>query len=176
MERPKTKNQETYLPSDTDLIRQGMLLDKQTFDQVYKRDQEALQILRCTNKELADLVRDVYRDRSNQQKNQFLHHTPFQKDILVEAIVSRSLVRGLKSCPWKESERPNLKDNPSNVDFRLTYNNKTIVVCGLLAHLIEDHGFYEGCPPYRVAPEEIVEFLGTEKLPGSIDRAKKLPL
>lgn len=169
MERLISNSQD---PSDADLIKSHFLAEDQTLNQVRNRDQEALQILRCTDEELADLVRDVYRDWSNQQKNQFLHHTPFQKDISVTVKVTR----GLKSCPWKEKKRPDIKENPSNVDFYLTYNNKTIIVCGLLAHLIEEHEFYEGCPPYRVPPEDIAEFLGTEKLPGSFEKARKLLL
>lgn len=166
-EKPKPQD-----PTDEDLIKGHFLAEGQTLDQVRARDEEALQILRCTNKELADLVRDVYRDWSNQQNNQYVHHALFQKDISVTVKVSR----GLKPCPWKENKRPDIKGNPSNADFYLTYNNKTIIICGLLAHLIEEHGFYEGCAPYRVAPEEIVEFLGTEKIPGSLKRAQSLPL
>lgn len=166
-EKPKTQD-----PTDGDLIKGHFLAEGQTLNQVRNRDQEALQILRYTHKEIADLVRDVYRAWSNLQNTQFIYHTPFQKDISVTVKVTR----GLKPCPWKENKRPNLKDNPSNVDFHLTYNHITIVICGLLAHLIEDHGFFEGRPPYRVAPEKIVEFLGTEKVPGSLERAKSLPL
>lgn len=164
----KTKLQN---PTDADLIKKGFLAEGQTLEKVRARDEEALQILRCNNKELAEMVRYLYSDWSIKKSNQFSHHTPYGRDISVTAEVSR----GLKPCPW-EAKRPNLKENPSNVDFHLTYKNRTIIICGLLAHLIEEHGFYEGCPPYRVAPEDIVEFLGTEKLPGSIERAKKLQL
>lgn len=56
------------------------------------------------------------------------------------------------------------------------WKKAVLFVGGLLPHLIEEHQFYEGSTPYRVAPEDIVEVLGKERVLGSIERAKNTPL
>jgi len=162
---------EIPLPSDADLIRQGMLLDKQTFEQIYKRDQEALAILGYTNREIADFLAPLCELCNLHDWNVFHYTASNGKEFNVR--VER--FRGIKRCPW--DGRVNLKHSPSSVNLHITEIGKTetVMIAGLLRHLIEKHGFFEG-GAYRVAPETIVEMFGKERVPGSIEKAKTLTL
>lgn len=51
-----------------------------------------------------------------------------------------------------------------NMEFTIvnTLKNRSIVVSGLLAHLIKEHHFFEGHVQYRASPEDLIEILEIE--------------
>jgi len=151
------------------LIHYGFLKEGQTLKQVVKRDQEVLKILGYSTQEVADLLADIC--ETNCQENNFVYTALNRKRYKV--VIERS--RGIKRCPWQDFV--NLKKSPSFINFYINEVDKTerIRIPGLLRHLIEKHGFFEG-GLYRVAPETIVEMFGIERIPGSIELAKKLLL
>ena len=64
------------------------------------------------------------------------------------------------------------------MDMYLTEKGKgdePVHIAGLIRHLVESHGFFEG-GSYRVAPEKIVEMFGTERVPGSIEKVRELKI
>ncbi len=47
-------------------------------------------------------------------------------------------------------------------------------IAGLMRHLIESHGFFEGGSYRIIAPEKIIEMFGKERVPDSLEKARKL--
>jgi hypothetical protein len=173
MERPQPETSETCIPSDASLVRQGFLLEGQTLEQISRRDEEALKILGYTAKEVADLIAPLCELCSLHSWKTFHYTASNGKEFNVR--IER--FRGIKLCPW--DGRVDLKHSPSSVNLHITEIGKTetVMIAGLLRHLIDKHGFFEG-GAYRVAPELIVEMFGKEKEghEGSIERAKSLSL
>jgi hypothetical protein len=169
MERLNPETPATYIPTDASLIRQGFLLEGQTLEQILKRDKEALNILGYTQVEVADLFAPICELALTSDKK-FDYY--FKNKKIFEFKIDRH--RG-QPCPW--GCRFDLKKYPSSINFYATEIGKdeTMRIPGLLRHLIEKHGFFEG-GSYRVAPELIVEMFGIERIPGSIERAKLLSI
>lgn len=69
--------------------------------------------------------------------------------------------RGSQECPFHRIGNISCgRIQFSNTDFKVTRvsDGKTISFPGLMPHLIESHHLFEGNVPYRIEPEEVVEF------------------
>ncbi len=82
--------------------------------------------------------------------------------------------RGTQECPW--GDKVDWRRSSGAMDMQLTEKgkgDKPVHIAGLLRHLVEAHGFFEG-GPYRVSPEEIVKMFGVERTPGSFKKVGEL--
>lgn len=69
--------------------------------------------------------------------------------------------RGSQECPFHGISNISCgRITFANTDFKVTRisDGKTLSFSGLMPHLIENHHFFEGNVPYRIEPEEVVEF------------------
>ncbi|MBU0978476.1 MAG: hypothetical protein ABIJ03_00690 [Patescibacteria group bacterium] len=171
MEFPSVE-QPTYRPTDQELkpgkmSAAGFLQEGQTLEQVLKMDEQALQILGYTAQEVADLLGPVTEMAAN--GGNFDYTAPNGKQYEVRT----QTWRGSQQCPWKDAV--DWRRSSGAMDMHVTEKgkgNEPVHIAGLLRHLIEKHGFFEG-GSYRVAPEVIVELFGTERFPGSLEEVKE---
>ena len=149
----------------------GFLKKDQTLEQVLERDKHALEILGYSSQELADLLGPITEQAV--KGDDFEYTAPNGKQYDVGAIVHR----GSQECPWHDSA--DWKRSSGSLNMYLTEKglseDNSILIAGLLRHLIEKHEFFEG-GHYRISPEMIVEMFGNERIPGSLEEVKKLDL
>lgn len=146
----------------------GFLEKGQTLEQVLERDRKALELLGYTAQEAADLLGPVT-ERAASGGN-FDYTAPNGKQYEVKA----QTWRGTQECPFHD--KVDWKRSSGAMDMYLTEKGKggeSVHIAGLVRHLVEAHGFFEG-GSYRVTPEKIVEMFGSEKVPGSLAKAKEL--
>lgn len=162
-------------PTSADLQPGGMskdgFLDRgQTLEQVINRDRQALNMLGYTQQEVVNLLEPVTERAANEGNFEYTALNGKQYDVRVEKW------RGWQECPW-EDEVDWRKSHPG-MDMHLTEKGKrgkSVRIAGLIRHLVESHGFFEG-GSYRVAPENVVEMFGTERILGSFDKVRELKL
>lgn len=149
----------------------GFLKKDQTLEQVLERDRHALEILGYSTQEIADLLGPITEQAV--KGGDFEYIAPNGKQYEVRAIT----YRGSQECPWHDN--PDWRRSSGSLNMYLTEKglseDKSVLIAGLLRHLIEKHQFFEG-GHYRVAPEKIIEMFGNEKVPGSLEEVKKLEL
>lgn len=192
---------EQLMPGKDSVV--GFLAQGQTLEQVLRRDNEALAVLNYSRDEMIELLRvcdareappaafPSFQEWRNQGGNWRIDdlsrayvkaRDKFRKETRQESTYTAQngklyplrvvSWRGDQSCPWGDI---NLPPN-SNVDIFLRQpNGDEYHIPGMLKHLVQAHNFYEG-GAYRCPPEELVELLGVEKTPGSIEQAKQIPL
>jgi len=150
------------------MSKDGFLDRGQTLEQVINRDRQALNMLGYTQQEVADLLATVTERAGDEGSLKYTAPNGKQYDVRVQKW------RGDQECPW-EDEIDWSKSRP-DMDMYLTEKGKgeeSVHIAGLIRHLVESHGFFEG-GSYRVAPEKIVEMFGTERIPGSFDKVREL--
>ena len=160
-------------PSSADLQPGGMsaagFLDRgQTLEQVINRDNQALKLLGYTVQEVADLLGPVTERAANERN--FEYAAPNGKQYEVK----KQTWRGTQECPWED--KVDWRRSSGGMDMYLTEKGKggePVHIAGLVRHLVEGHGFFEG-GSYRVAPEKIVEMFGTERISGSFEKVREL--
>ena len=158
-------------PSQKDLLPGGLsmggfLTEGQTLNGVICRDNETLSILGYSKDELAGLLNQELNNigTDSHPRN---YTAPNGKTYSVRAIS----YRGWQDCPWQDVPfAPG-----SSVDYFFDSNEQERISAGMMPHLIKEHNFFEG-GNYRIAPEDIVEMFGEEKIPGSIQSARRLQL
>ncbi len=164
---------EVIQPTSVDLQPGGMsaagFLDRsQTLEQVLNRDRQALTLLGYTQQEVADLLGPVTERAANGGSFEYTAPNGKQYEVKVQTW------RGAQECPWKD--KVDWRKSSGAMDMHLTEKGKgeePVHIAGLVRHLVETHGFFEG-GSYRVAPEKIVEMFGTERIPGSFEKVRKL--
>ncbi len=160
-------NQELY-PSN--MSAEGFLLEGQTLEQVLKRDKQALQVLGYTAKETADLLGPATEKAANGGDFEYTAPNGKQYDVVVE------VYRGSQECPWRDKVDHKRSSGAMDMYFTEKINGgEPIRIAGLIRHLVEEHGFFEG-GNYRVAPETIIQMFGQERVPGSLEKVKDLKL
>ena len=148
----------------------GFLKEGQTLEQVLKRDEQALQRLGYTAQEVADLLGPVTERAANGGNFEYTAPNGKQYDVRVQTW------RGIQECPWRD--KVDWRKSSGAMDMHLTEKGKggePVHIAGLIRHLVEKHGFFEG-GSYRVAPEQIVEMFGEERVPGSLKQVRELKL
>lgn len=164
-----------YQPSDQELLpgqnsMAGFLKEGQTLEQVLKRDEQALQILGYTAQEVADLLGPVTEKAAKGGNFEYTAPNGKQYDVRVQTW------RGTQECPWRD--KVDWRRSSGGMDMHLTEKGKDggpVHIAGLIRHLVEKHGFFEG-GSYRVSPEQIVEMFGEERVPGSLEQVRDLKL
>lgn len=147
----------------------GFLEKSQTLEQVLERDRRALEILGYSTQEVANLLGPLNKKAVENGKN-FDYSAPNGKQYEVKI----QAWRGIQECPWHD--RVDGRKSHGGIDMYLTEKGKSgepVHIAGLVRHLVESHGFFEG-GSFRVAPETIVELFGTERVPGSFEKVKEL--
>lgn len=160
-------SKQEFVPDLSDLLPGGLsgggfLKRGQTLNGVISRDKDALDLLGYSYQEIVDLIRPVC------NLNYSGDYTAPNGRTFAAQIRQ---YRGWQNCPWRDDGD---KINSSKDIFLKTEGRSTLIP-GLIWHLIAAHHFFEG-GEYRVSPEQIVEMLGTERIPGSLKIAKALPL
>lgn len=80
-------------------------------------------------------------------------------------LISWQQWKGFQDCPWGCASEPRWASIDFVIENRKT--GKSLSGPGLIAHLIAEHGFFEGHEsPYRVEPREAIEVLEIEPEPG----------
>lgn len=149
---------------------EGFLAEGQTLEQVIKRDKEALKILGYSVQEVADLLGPVCEKAALARSFEYIAQNEKKYNVKV------STYRGSQECPWKDKVDWHRSSGATDIYLtKVDSQEKTIRIAGLLRHLVESHKFFEG-GAYRVSPEEIIEMFGIERIPGSIEEAKKLKI
>lgn len=149
---------------------EGFLDRGQTLEEVINRDRQALNMLGYTQQEVADLLGPVTEKAANERDFEYTAPNGKQYHVRVQKW------RGGQECPWEDEV--GLGKSRSDMDMHLTEKGKgeeSVRIAGLIRHLVESHGFFEG-GSYRVAPERVVEMFGTERIPGSFDKVRELKL
>lgn len=148
----------------------GFIAEDEQLQEVIERDANTLAM---HNIGIAQIVNSLQRLVGKAKRLQDLFHRGFlatsneeqsaiwlgEQGVLIEQQydVQVTIYRGFQECPFGP---PCGKEANSNVDFKIrdTKNNKTLSFAGLMVHLIDQHQFFEGSVPYRLAPEEIIAF------------------
>ncbi|MBL7078643.1 hypothetical protein ISS42_03220 [Candidatus Shapirobacteria bacterium] len=167
--------QSSYQPSDQELrsgkiSMAGFLKEGQTLKQVLERDEQALRMLGYTAQEVADLLGPVTEGVANGGNFEYTAPNGKQYEVRVQTWL------GSQRCPWRD--KVDWRRSSGAMDMYFTEKGKggePVHIAGLVRHLVEKHGFFEGSS-YRVAPETIVEMFGIEKIPGSLEKVKKIKL
>lgn len=148
----------------------GFLKEGQTLEQVLERDGRALEKLGYSTQEIADLLAPVTEQAAN--GSDFEYTAPNGKHYEVRV----QTWKGTQECPW--GDKVDWRKSSGAMDMYLIEKGKggePVHIAGLMRHLIEKHGFFEG-GSYRVSPETIVEMFGTERALGSLEEVKKINL
>jgi hypothetical protein len=146
----------------------GFLERGQTIEQVMERDRKALEMLGYTTQEVAGLLAPVTEKAANGENFEYTAPNGKQFQVKVQTWM------GTQECPWRD--KVDWRKSSGAMDMHLTEKGeggKPVHIAGLVRHLVEEHGFFEG-GSYRVAPEKIVAMFGTEKIPGSLAKVGKL--
>ena len=138
--KPRTKK-ELLLFYPYGASMQGFLGWGESLDTVIEGDQKQLERMGISREVLAQKLQDVLQSGTNDQYD-------------VETIG----YLGYQECPFCDK----VQEGFSDIDFviRNKANGNEVKGPGLIAHLIAEHGFFEGHrSPYRVDPEALVKTL-----------------
>ena len=162
---------------------EGFLLPGQDYDFIIARDKKAMESMGVDLEYILLLLNHLFSEvevaRIKQRsRREIKYKVPNEKKYYLD--ISPSLFRGWQECPLcldnDAYDSFILKDGRSLRGGRnqLHFANG-VSISDLLPHLIQEHGFFQG-GIYRTSPEDIVETLGQENIPGGIDAARNLPL
>lgn len=146
----------------------GFLEKGQSLDAVIQRDKRALEILQYTNEEIIELL--------NQKLFSRKENFSFVTASGINVNVTRLSTLGEQYCPFDCKIDHVLEETNVQYNVKTPNMQRPKAIPGLIRHLIKDHSFFEGNTLYRVPPELVVELFGEERVPGSIEEAKKIKL
>lgn len=156
---------------------EGFLLHGQELKKVIRRDKKALGLLGYTTDEITDELLGPLIDATNEAEEKRRHEFSYQAPNKIRYRVHFEISRGSPECPWCGNFWEDKKRFSGCVEIFISpkgqVDPKPVLISDMLGHLIGHHGFFEG-GRYRVAPEDLVEMFGVERIHGSIQEARKL--
>lgn len=143
----------------------GFLNTGERLKDVIKKDEQTLQKLGITHKQIADRLESIIGKAERLEQLAERGELEVGQILVVENLYKVSTLQfmGSQECPFIDLNETNCPYKTSRDYFIKKIGDGTYVAfSGLIIHLVRDHHFFEGSVKYRLDPQQVIKTLGIQ--------------